>query len=108
MRNFDHNLGQYLQIDGTSIYYEVVGNEDSPALLVLHGGFGTLEDFNSILPDLDKEFKVIGIDSRGQGKSTLGSQALTYEKIQKDVERVLEHLNIDKLSIIGFLAFHKI
>jgi pimeloyl-ACP methyl ester carboxylesterase len=102
MKNFAHNSGQYLQIDRTSIYYEVVGKEDSPSLLFLHGGFGNLEDFNSILPDLDKEFKVIGIDSRGQGKSTLGSQALTYEQIQKDVERVLEHLNIDKLSIIGF------
>jgi pimeloyl-ACP methyl ester carboxylesterase len=102
MKNFDHNSGQYLQVDGAKIYYETSGKEDSPALLVLHGGFGNLEDFNSILSDLDKELKVIGIDSRGQGKSTLGSQALTYEQIQKDVERVLEHLNIAKLSIIGF------
>ncbi|MHB1698424.1 MAG: alpha/beta fold hydrolase [bacterium] len=102
MRNFDHNSGEYLDIDGARIYYEVAGNENSPALLVLHGGFGNMEDFNAMLLDLNKEFKVIGIDSRGQGKSTLGSKALTYEQIQKDVERVLEHLNIDTLSIIGF------
>jgi len=102
MKNFDHKSGKHLQIDGARIYYEAAGNEDSPALLFLHGGFGNLEDFNTILPDLDIDFRVIGIDSRGQGKSTLGEQALTYEQIQKDVERVLEHLNINTLSIIGF------
>ena len=91
-----------LDIDEARIYCEVTGNESSPALLVMHGGFGNLEDLNTILPDLDKEFKVIGIDSRGHGKSTLGSKTLTYEQIQKDVEHILEHLNIDTVSIIGF------
>ena len=102
MRLFDHHSGEYLDIDGARIYYEVTGHENRPALLVLHGGFGNLENFNTILPDLEKKFKVIGIDNRGQGKSTLGSKALTYEQMQKDVERVLEHLNIVALSIIGF------
>ena len=102
MRNFDHNSGEHLQIDDAKIYYEVTGSQNSPALLVLHGGFGTLEDFNTILPELESEFKVIGIDSRSQGKSTRGKQALTYEQIQKDVEQVLAHLDIDTLSIIGF------
>jgi pimeloyl-ACP methyl ester carboxylesterase len=65
MKTFDHDSGGYLDIDGARIYYEVTGNESSPALLVLHGGFGNLENFNTILPDLNKEFEVIGIDSRG-------------------------------------------
>jgi len=102
MRNLNHNSGEHLEIDGAKIYYEVTGDENSPALLVLHGGFGNLEDFNTILPDLDKDFRVIGIDSRGQGKSTLGEKPLTYEQIQKDVERILEHLDIVTLNIIGF------
>ncbi len=102
MRNFDHHSGEHLEIDGAKIYYEVTGNENSPALLVLHGGFGNLEDFNIILPELEKDFRVIGIDSRGQGRSTLGEKPPTYEQIQKDVERVLEHLDIVTVSVIGF------
>jgi pimeloyl-ACP methyl ester carboxylesterase len=100
--SFDHRSGKHLEIDGARIYYEVTGHENSPALLVLHGGFGNLAEFNSILPKLRRKFKIIGIDSRGQGKSTLGSHGLAYERLQKDVERVLEHLNIDAVSIIGF------
>ena len=102
MRPFNHSSGEYLQADDAKIYYEVTGSETRPVLLVMHGGFGTLEDFNVILPELEREFKVIGIDSRGQGKSTLGKQALSYAQMQKDVERVLEHLDVETLSIIGF------
>ncbi len=99
---FDHQAGEHLDIDGARIYYEITGDKNSPALLVLHGGFGNLEDFNSIIPELAKEYKIIGIDGRGHGKSTLGEQELTYERIQKDVERVLEHLAVDTVCIIGF------
>ena len=102
MPQFGHSSGKYLTIDDAEIYYEITGNEDKPVLLLLHGGFGTMEEFNAILPYLDREYKIIGIDSRGQGKSTLGSSQLTYRQIQNDVERVLEHLNIQTLSIIGF------
>jgi pimeloyl-ACP methyl ester carboxylesterase len=102
MGTFDHSSGEYLDVDGARIYYEITGNKERPPLLVLHGGFGNLEDFNSFLPDLSGEFEVIGIDSRGQGKSTLGPRPLTYEELQRDVQRVLAHLNINTLNIIGF------
>ena len=93
MNKFDHSSGEYLNIDGA---------KDKPVLLVLHGGHGNIEDFNSILPNIEKEYNVIGIDSRGHGKSTIGTQELTYERIQKDIEHVLEHHKIDNLDIIGF------
>ena len=102
MKTLHHRSGNHLDSDGARIYYEVAGNPQGSPLLVLHGGFGSMEDFNRFLPDLHREFQLIGIDSRGQGKSTLGPGPLTYEQIQKDVQRVLAHLNIQSLSIIGF------
>lgn len=91
MRNFNHNSGECLNIDGAEIYFEAIGREEAPVLLVLHGGFGTMEDFNIITEDLSNDFKIIGIDSRGHGKSTLGSKELTYAQIQRDTEKILEH-----------------
>jgi len=46
MKTFNHQSGQYLNIDSGKIYYEMAGNENKPILLVLHGGFGTMEDLN--------------------------------------------------------------
>jgi pimeloyl-ACP methyl ester carboxylesterase len=102
MKGFDHKSGGFLEIEGAKIYYEITGNMSAPVLLLLHGGFGNIEDFNDTLENMDDEFQVIGMDSRGQGKSTLGPKELTYEMIQKDVEQILQHLNIDTLNILGF------
>lgn len=103
MKNFDHQSGEWLLTeDGAKLYYEVTGNQRGPVLLLLHGGFGSIEDFNLLLGDFDEDFKVIGIDSRGHGKSTLGLKPLSYEQIRQDVESVLEHLGIHTLSMIGF------
>lgn len=101
-QNFDHTSCQYLENNGARIYYEVKGNMHLPVLLLLHGGYGNMEDFNVILPELEKNYTVIGIDSRGHGKSTLGTHGLSYELLQKDAEAVLQHLNVDSLTILGF------
>jgi pimeloyl-ACP methyl ester carboxylesterase len=102
MKIFDHVSGEFLATDGAKIYYEITGNKNKPVLLLLHGGFGNIEDFNTILPKLYNEFRIIAVDSRGHGKSTLGSRKLSYEQMQKDVESLLAYLKIDALNIIGF------
>ena len=98
---FDHNSGEHLDIGNAKIYYEIKGKENNPVLLFLHGGFGNIEDFNGIIQNLEQKYRIIGIDSRGQGKSTLGSSKLSYEQIQKDVTLILGKIGIDTLNIIG-------
>lgn len=56
----------------------------------------------TLISELPDQFRIIGIDSRGHGKSTLGSKELTYELLQKDVETILQRLNINNLTIVGF------
>lgn len=127
-RRFDHAGGELLAVDDARIYFETSGADpsgapDIPPLLVLHGGFGSLEDFNAVLPGLDRGRRVIGIDSRGHGRSTLAQEIrtearladgrradnpivdspppLSYQRLQHDVERVLAHLRIDTVDIVG-------
>lgn len=102
MNTFNHKSGHYLSIDTASIYYEVAGTPNKPALLILHGSLSSMEDLNVVLTKLARRFTLIGIDSRGHGKSTAGASRLTYERLQHDAELVLQHLKIDNLSILGF------
>jgi pimeloyl-ACP methyl ester carboxylesterase len=102
MNKFDHQKGRHFSIDEVKIYYEEIGNPDKPVLIFLHGGFGNIEDFNSVVPLLVDDFRIIAIDSRGQGKSSLGADNLTYERIQLDIEALLQSLNINDMTIIGF------
>lgn len=103
---FDHKTGAYLEVAGASIYYEEIKNkeieEGEPTLIFLHGGMGNIADFNPIIPLFAGEFNIVGIDSRGHGKSTLGTERLTYKRLQLDVEAVVNHLQLKRISIIGF------
>ncbi|WP_199174633.1 alpha/beta fold hydrolase [Stenotrophomonas maltophilia] len=101
MPSFNHQDGRHVEIDGANIYYEVQGNPDGPALVFLHGGFGNIETFNAVAPHLGDNYRLIGIDSRGQGKSTLGTLPLTYRRIEQDVAAVLAHLAIERCNVIG-------
>jgi len=99
---FNHKTGKYIEVDGANIYYEEIENTGKPTLLFLHGGFGNIEDFNSIVQMFTNDYHILGIDSRGHGKSTLGTSKLTYKRLQLDVEAVVNHLQLKDIDIIGF------
>jgi pimeloyl-ACP methyl ester carboxylesterase len=99
---FNHKTGKYLEVDGANIYYEEIENAGKPTLLFLHGGFGNIEDFNSLLPMFADDYHIVGIDSRGHGNSTLGTGKLTYRRLQFDVEAIVNHLQLKDIHIIGF------
>lgn len=103
MMMFEHRTGSSVHVDGAEIYFEVAGNAQGPPLLLLHGGLGTIEDFNPLLPNgLAETYRLVGVDSRGHGKSTLGSTPLTYERLERDAIVVLRHLGIETTAILGF------
>lgn len=99
---FDHASGQTLAVGDAQLYFEEAGNPNGPPLLCLHGGLGDMCDLNPVLPALAGRFRLIGIDFRGHGRSTLGSQPLSYALYQADVQAVLRHLGIAAARVLGF------
>ena len=101
---FTHTHGQYLDVNGARLYVEQIGRPDGPALVLLHGGFGNIETFNAITPALAPDYRLIGIDSRAQGMSTMGNDndALSYARLQQDVEAVVRQLGLAAYHLIGF------
>jgi pimeloyl-ACP methyl ester carboxylesterase len=102
MLQFTHTSGQHLHVDDVRLYYEVTGDRSGPPLVLLHGGLGSLADFNSILDELPRGYRVVGIDFRGHGKSTLGSANMSYQLHQRDVTCILDHLGIAACTLLGF------
>lgn len=87
---------------GARLHYRLGGPEDAPAMVLLHGGFGAIDDFAALLPRLQAHFRVIAIDTRGHGRSTLGTVALTYARAAADVRQILRHAGIGQYSLFGF------
>lgn len=99
---FSHATGRLVTSGDAEIYVEEIGISDGPVLLMLHGGFGTIEDFNTITPTLSRHFRLIGIDSRGHGRSSLGSTKLSYKTLTDDLKAVINGLDLWGFSIFGF------
>jgi pimeloyl-ACP methyl ester carboxylesterase len=99
---FDHTTGQLVGCGDARIYVEEIGHSELRVLLMLHGGFGNIEDFNKIAPALSNRFRLIGIDSRGHGKSSLGTTKLSYKLLTDDLAQVMDALQLQEFSILGF------
>ncbi len=95
------SAGKYLKLKDTDLYYEVYG-EGEPVVL-LHGNSGSIKDFYQQIPVLSKQYKVIAVDTRGQGKSKDTSKKdFTYKLFADDVKALTDELKLDKINIVGW------
>lgn len=93
--------GNYLKLQDTDLYYEIYG-EGEP-LILLHGNSGSIKDYYQQIPVLSKQYKVIVIDTRGQGKSLDTSKKdFTYKMFADDVKALADKLKLDKINIAGW------
>lgn len=86
--------------NGNRFYYETYGA--GPPLLLIHGNGQSISSFKQQIGPLSDHHKVIAMDSRGQGKSELGTTALTYEQMAEDSNALLDHLKLDHVKVLGW------
>lgn len=92
--------GKYFETDGIKLYYETYGK--GKPLLLIHGNGGSIKDWRYQIPYFSKNYKVIAVDSRAQGKSLDTSNLLNYEMMADDFDALLTHLKIDSAYVIGW------
>ncbi|WP_080058777.1 alpha/beta fold hydrolase [Spirosoma aerolatum] len=92
--------GHYASIRGFRMYYEIYGT--GKPLLLIHGNGGSIENFRNQIPYFAKNYKVIAVDSRAQGKSVDPSDSLTYEMMADDFNALLNGLHLDSCYVIGW------
>ncbi len=86
---------------GTKIHYQVYGN--GKPVLLLHGGLSNKLSWYSQLPLLaEQNLQLILLDSRGHGRSGLGSNNLSYQLLADDATAVLDTLQIQKVAVLGW------
>jgi pimeloyl-ACP methyl ester carboxylesterase len=93
-------VGKFAEINGAKIYYEEYGKGEP--LLLIHGNGGSIESMGNQIDYFKKKYRVIVADNRGQGKSELKTDSLTYDQITKDTEELVNKLKLDSISIIGW------
>ena len=86
-------------INDVSLNYLVAGN--GPPLYLLHGGMESRDSFKEQIPELSKQFTIVAIDSREQGRSGRSADQISYDLMAKDVAALAKFLDHDRISILG-------
>jgi pimeloyl-ACP methyl ester carboxylesterase len=97
--NYGSNDGKYISISDTKIYYEEYGTGEP--LLLFHGGFGSIHDFQKVIPKLAEHFRVIALDSPGHGRSEQ-ADTLSFDLMSDYFSHSIDLFKLDSVNIIGY------
>lgn len=78
--------------------YKVKGS--GKPIIILHGLFGMLDNWNSIANKIADEFTVYLVDQRDHGKSTK-SKEFGYELVAQDLKYFCNEHGLEKVGLIG-------
>lgn len=90
----------YVEVNEINYYYEIHG-EGEP-LLLLHGGLGSVDMLEPLLPALTENRQIIGIDLHGHGRTELGNREISYTDMGNDMTAILKKLGYDKVDVMGY------
>ncbi|MEP7241799.1 MAG: alpha/beta hydrolase [Devosia sp.] len=90
----------YAPVNGVEIYYELHGS--GKPLVLLHGGFGSIEMFGPVLAELAKSRQVIGVDLQGHGRTLPFDRPMTFANMATDVAELIKWLGYDRADVMGY------
>jgi pimeloyl-ACP methyl ester carboxylesterase len=87
--------------DGTSLHVVERGPVDGTPLVLLHGVTLSTRIWHRTFDDLGDRFRVIALDWRGHGTSTVGRQGYGLPVLADDLAEVLDRLDLRGALVVG-------
>src|SRR5438445_10038649 len=88
------------QVNGIELAYLEFGT-GSP-LVLLHGGFGSVEMFGPNVELLAAGHRVIGVDLQSHGRSPVADRPMRFETMADDIAALMRQLKLERAAIMGF------
>lgn len=91
-----------MKVEGADLHVEVDGSNRNPALLLWPSGSANTKVWQHLVPYLTERFRVIRIDIRGVGRSTVESRddsQFTFKRYAADAAAVLDNLAIARCHV---------
>jgi len=88
------------RVNGIELAYQVFGT-GSP-LVLLHGGFGSVEMFGPNVELLAAGHRVIGVDLQSHGRSPAADRPMRFETMADDIAALIAELELGRAAVMGF------
>ena len=92
--------GQYADVNGIKLYYEIHGA--GRPLVLLHGGLGSIEMFGPNLPALAAGHRVIAVDLQGHGRTADIDRPISVQLMGEDIAALIKHLRLERPDLVGY------
>ena len=87
-------------VNGIRLAYRTFGEGDP--LILLHGGFGSVEMFGPNVERLAAGRQVIGVDLQSHGRSPIADRPMRFETMADDIAELIRQLGLSKANLLGF------
>jgi len=91
----------FINIENLNIHFEVVGDQQGEAVILLHGWGTNLSTFDPVTSELEKKFKLYKIDFPGFGESDPPHTVWGVEDYTSFLEKFVQVNNISEPIIFG-------
>ena len=99
--NAEASAGQYADINGLHMYYEIHGK--GAPLLLIHGGLCTIEVcFGPLIDKLQTSRQVIAVELQGHGHTADIDRPLRGDLLASDMSALLKELKIERADVLGY------
>ena len=88
------------RVNGVELGYRIAG-EGKP-LILLHGGFGSVEMFGPNVELLAAGRRVVGVDLQSHGRSPAVERPMRFETMADDIAALIDSLGFERAAIMGF------
>jgi pimeloyl-ACP methyl ester carboxylesterase len=90
----------YAAVNGLDLYYETNGSGEP--LIVLPGGFMTVEAMGALVPALAATRRVIGVELQGHGHTADVERPMRFETMADDIAALMDHLGLAQADLLGY------
>ena len=95
--------GNYVEVNGLKMYYEMHGTGEGEPLVLLHGAFSAIgTSFGEMLPGLAESRRVIAFELQGHGRTADIDRPLRIESMADDVAAAIKQLGFEKADLFGY------
>src|SRR5438477_1841261 len=88
------------RVNGIELGYQEFGS--GKPLILLHGGFGSVEMFGPNVELLAAGHRVIGVDLQSHGRSPAAPRPMKFEAMADDIAALISGLGLERVAVMGF------
>ena len=93
---------QLASVNGIDLAWQSFGDGGPAPLILLHGGFGSVEMFGPNVATLAAGRRVIGVDLQSHGRSPAADRPMRFEAMADDIAALIHALDLGRADVLGF------